>query len=115
MLLDIIEAHTFLFDCLSCVSDELCLLVRELGVSSQVLQFQRIKGVLERPVAFVDVVKMRQYRLCPAVMRSYGIRIGVFGLGRNSGQLHAKLKCLLVSTNLQIDLSSVFLVSPGNH
>ena len=115
MSLDIIEVRTLLFDCLSCVSDELCLLVRELGVSSQVLQFQRMKGVLERPLAFVDVVKMRQHRLRTAVMCSYGMRIGVFGLGRNSGQLHAKFKCLHVSTNLQIDLLSVFLVSPGNH
>lgn len=93
MSLDIIEARTFLFDCLSCVSDELCLLVRELGVSSQVLQFQRMKGVLERPLAFVDVVKMRQHRLRTAVMCSYGMWIGVFGLARNSGQLHAKFKC----------------------
>jgi hypothetical protein len=60
---------------------EVCLLVRELGISRQDLQLPLMKGVLERPIAFVDVVKMRQHRLRTAVMCSYVMRIGVFGLG----------------------------------
>ena len=109
------EALTLLVGCFSCVFDEVCLLVRELGVSSQILQFPRMESVLERPLAFINVVKMRQHRLRTAVMCSYGMRIGVFGLGYNSGELHIRFNRLLLCTNLQIDLSSVFFVSSGNH